>query len=127
MKHCLGCIPMSLSDYVKEEKLKHDILSIVRTLLNSGPYKINLDLAGWDHVVNKMMEEWKDADRAKEVMEDSSKWVDLRRAAKDIGITPEDMLVRLKLMFFIAKSEIMRFQIREMRALLDEYRRLLDE
>ena len=99
----------------------------MRTLLNSGPYKINLDLEGWDRVVNKMIEEWKDADRAKEIMEDASKWVDLRRAAKDIGITPEDMLIRLKLMFFIAKNEIMRFQIREMRALLDEYKRLLDE
>jgi len=118
---------MSLIDYANEERLKNNILNIVRMLFKNGPHKINVNLEEWDHIVNKMVEEWEDVDKTSETVQDADRCVVLHGVAENMGISPEEMLLRTKLMYFIAKSEIMRFQIMEMKDLLDEYRRLLDK
>ncbi len=118
---------MTLLDYANEERLKNNILNIVRLLFKNGPHEINISQEEWDHIVNKMMEEWKDVDSTNETLEDKEKWAVLHAVAKKMKINPEEMLIRTKLMYFIAKGEIMRFQILEMRELLDEYERLLNK
>ncbi len=109
---------MALIDYVKEEKLKHNILNVIRILLKD----INTDK--WEPIAEKMMMEWNDIDNiAKKLNEEVSLEI-LNETAKMMHIDPEDMVVRIKLMYFIAKSEILRFHVLEIEKLFNE---LLDQ
>jgi hypothetical protein len=108
---------MSLIDYANEEKMKHDLLNIVRILLKG---RIDVDVEKWDYIVDKMMEEWKDVDVSTEKLKEDNNWKVLSKIADEMHIDPDDLLVRIKLMYFVAKSEIQGIQILEMQRLLDK-------
>jgi hypothetical protein len=106
-----------MSNFTKKEKMKHNILGIVRILLGKRMDLNSIKVEEWDYIVEKMIDEWKDVDTITEALVENGDYEDVRVAAKGMEVSPEDMVVRLKLMYFVAKSEI---QILEMKRLLDK-------
>lgn len=103
---------MSLIDYAKEEKIKYNINNIMRLLLKDT---VNVDADEWDPIIEKLMEEWKDVDDAAEMIKENKNWSAVNKTANEMGVKPEEMVLRIKLMYFIAKSEILRLQILKMK------------
>lgn len=106
---------MSLKDFVYDEHIKNNILNIIRTLFKRGPHTVNVSIEEWSIIVEKMFEEWKDLDKTSAKLWDGDKYQPLRQMAKRMDISPRELLVRTKLMYFVAKSEILRMELEDLR------------
>lgn len=106
---------MSLKDFADDERTKNTILNIIKVLMERGPHSVQVSAEEWTVVVEKMFEEWKDLDKTSAKLWDEGKYAPLRAMAKKMDLSPRELLVRTKLMYFVAKSEILRMELEDLK------------
>jgi len=72
----------------------------------------------WDKVTSKMVKEWKELDDVDMADENFKAFT---RVADGLDIAPKELLTRMKLIFYMLKSEIFRYRCKALKEELSKY------
>jgi len=110
---------MDLKEFARDERLKYVLVNVMKLLY--GRKKIDLTIFSgmdWDKVTSKMVKEWKELDDVD--MEDDN-YKAFTKVASNLDIEPKELLTRMKLIFYMLKSEIFRYRCETLKEELSKY------
>ena len=97
-----------LEDFLDEQKSKNMLCHIIRKLFDVGPHTLRVTPEEWEKVTEKMYLEWT---ALNEINLDDKVYSGMKLVAKKLKMDPWELLLRTKMMYFIAKSEVLKMEV----------------